>query len=401
MRFLILTQYFPPEVGAAQVRLFSIAKDLRRRGHEVTVVTALPNYPTGIIPAQYRNRWRVEEEIEGIPVTRMWLYPATGRNIGKRLLSYWSFTISAVFGCLSGPRPDVLLVESPPLFLGLSGLLGARLRGARAILNVSDLWPASARELGIITNPTLLWLSSRLEGFLYSAYDWVSAVTPGIRDAVLAVNPDAHLLFLPNGVDTDFFHRVAIDSVEQGFEPGKSVFVYAGTHGYVSAIDVILEAAGLLRDEPTISFVLVGDGSDKPRLEAMAREKQLGNVRFLPSRPVGEMPALFSASRASLVPLRSGEFFRRTLPAKMFPSLACATPVIHCGDGDAAALIKETGCGLVVKPDSPTELAEAVRTLAGDPGLARSLGDRGRQLVEERFGWRSSLDSWLETLGTR
>jgi len=231
MRITILTQYFPPEVGAAQTRLYSIARELKLRGEDVKVVSALPNYPTGRLLPGYRARWSMREKLDDIDVVRMWIYPATGRNPVRRLFSYLSFSFSALFGCFKAGKADLVLVESPPLFLGLTGYLFARLSRTRVALNISDLWPASARELGIITNPVLIWLAERLEHFLYRHVDFVTAVTPGIAEAVHRVAPRSRLLSLPNGVDTQLFHRGDTTAADQSIKPGQIAFIYGGTLG--------------------------------------------------------------------------------------------------------------------------------------------------------------------------
>jgi len=399
LRIQIVTQYFPPEVGAAQTRLYSVAQELRRRGHEISIVTAMPNYPSGRVQPEYRRRRLVREDLDGLRVVRTWIYAATGRNAIKRLASYWSFTLSAMVGCWASGRADVVMVESPPLFLGLTGYLYARMRRSRFIFNVSDLWPASAKELGIITNPALLATAERLARFLYRHADWVSAVTPGIAEAISAADPRARVALLPNSVDVELFQPVSDPAVEQWIRPGETAFIYAGTHGYVSGLDVILDAAERLSDRRDVVFLLVGDGADKPRLERLAESRGIANVRFVPPQPLLAMPALLSASRASVVPLRSAKFFKRTLPAKILPSLACGTPVLHCGDGDAARLIEQGRCGLVVPPERGDLLANAVLRLADDRKLARDLGANGRRLVEERYGWPRAVDAWLSQIG--
>jgi colanic acid biosynthesis glycosyl transferase WcaI len=398
MRITLLTQYFPPEVGAAQVRLYSVARELQRRGQEVKVVTAMPNYPAGKILPEYRGRFSMRENVGGLDVIRTWLYPATGRNPLRRLLSYWTFATTAFIGLVKAGKPDLVLVESPPLFLGITGYLYARIRGARVVLNVSDLWPASARELGMITNPILIGAAVRLERFLYRHADSVTAVTAGIADGIRREAPKATILLLPNGVDIDLFRRTKPDFARPWIQPADIAFLYGGTHGYVSGLDVILDAAARLADHRDIVFVFVGDGADKARLQERAAKAALNNVRFVAAQPPEAMSAFFSASRASIVPLRGDEFFKRTIPAKIFPSLACSTPVIHCGSGDAAMLLNESDCGLVVPPERGDLLAEAVLRLAGDAALAERLGKNGRLLVEQRYAWEPAVGSWLDAL---
>jgi colanic acid biosynthesis glycosyl transferase WcaI len=396
LRFLILTQYFPPEVGAPQVRLLAMAKELQRRGHAVNVVTAMPNYPRGEVFRPYRGRWLVREDIEGLTVTRTWIYAATGSNVVRRLLSYWSFTFSALWGCFRVPKPDLIFVESPPLFLGVTAWLASRLRRAPYVFNVSDLWPESAVQLGIVTNRILISFAEALERFCYRHARNVCTVTEGIRDTIAKVPHTAPVLFLPNGVDLQVFHRLP-DASPSGFESGKATFLFAGTHGYAQGLDVIVEAARKLVPRPDIRFVLVGDGPDKERVKGLAGT--LPNVRFLDPVPVSSMPELFSACRASIVPLRKLDLFKSARPSKILPSLACEAPVIFAGEGETAELIEAKGCGISVAPECPEKLADAVVKLADDSVLARKMGQRGRELVSAEYSWEGIVGRWLTEAG--
>jgi len=386
--------YFPPEVGAPQVRLLALAQQLQKRGHQVDIVTAMPNYPTGVIFEGYRGRGLLRESVGGVSVTRTWLYPAAGDNLFKRLFSYLSFTATALYGSLSNPAPDYFVVESPPLFLGLTGVVAGFLRRRPYVFNVSDLWPASAKEMGLISNRALLGLAEMLERFLYRRARRVSVQTDGIRDAVAQIVGVDRTLPLPNGVDTELFRP----DVPPCGPAGEVRFIYAGTHGYAQGLDVLLDAAEQLAAEPAIAIVLVGDGPDKARLVEAARSRGLGNVRFLDSRPVEEMPPIFTGARASLVPLRDLPLFRGARPSKVLPSLSCATPVIFSGKGEAAQLITESGAGLVVPAEDATALAGAMRTLAGDAALAAEMGANGRRLAVATFSWEAIVGRWLEAL---
>lgn len=397
MRFLILTQYFPPEVGAAQIRLLALARELQAQGHHVDVVTAIPNYPRGQIFPEYRGKWFVEETVDGIPVLRTWIYAATGTNVMRRLWNYWSFALTSLLGWWRVPRPDYVFVESPPLFLGATGYVISRLRGCRFIFNISDLWPASARELGVIRNELLLGLATRLEHFLYRSAFRVTAVTEGICDQIRGIVGDGRVMLLPNGVDTAVFRRVSPAPLAD-IAAGKIPFVYAGTHGYAQGLDVIVEAARLVSDRSDIVLVMVGDGPEKPRLQQLVKRQGLANIRFMDLQPVDRMAAIFSASRASIVPLRRAALFRSARPSKILPSLACETPVIYCGEGETAELLTKYHCGLAVAPESPGELANALRRLADSPSLAAELGRNGRALAETEFSWPAVVGRWLAEL---
>jgi colanic acid biosynthesis glycosyl transferase WcaI len=366
----------------------------------VTVVTAMPNYPTGVVHPAYKGRFVLVDEIEGIPVIRTWIFASTGRNVFLRLASYLSFCCTCVAGCLRGPRPDYILVESPPLFLCGSALIVGLLRRAPFVMIVSDLWPASARDLGFISNRVLLWLAERFEALMYHTAFRIAAVTEGIRDTVAGSVGRAKVTFLPNGVDTDLFRPGGNNSAGI-LRPGEVGFLYAGTHSYYQGLDLILDAAERVRDLPEVVFSFVGDGPEKVRLRREADRRGLTNVRFHDPRAVSEMPPLFAESRASIALFRNVPLFRGGRPAKIFPSLACGTPVIFSGAGETAVLIESSGCGLVTPPGSPSELADAVRRLAKDPALAHELGDAGRRLVEREYTWSGIVERWLAQLPER
>jgi glycosyltransferase involved in cell wall biosynthesis len=396
-RFLILTQHFPPEVGAAQIRLHAFAKQLQAHGHEVRVVTAMPNYPLGKVFPEYRGMRLEHEELDGLYVTRTWILPATGRNVLKRLFSYWSFAISSLPACMMEPKPDFIFVESPPLFLGCTAYVCSRLRGVPFILNVSDLWPASARELGIVRSKTLLWFGERLERFLYRKAYRVTAQTDGIRAYIEAIGGAAKVMVLYNGVDTTDFNPRVTASVPW-VDPREVTFLYAGTLGYAHCWDVILEAAELLRSRSDIIFLLVGDGPEKVRLVEQAQLRNMVNIRFVERRPVTEMPGLFASCRATVVPMRKGELFKATRPSKIFPALACESAVIFGGEGETARLLLKNRCGIVVSPENSREFADAVLRLADHPEESRELGRRGRALVEREYGWDTLVGAWLQEL---
>jgi colanic acid biosynthesis glycosyl transferase WcaI len=373
-----------------------MARELQRRGHQVDIVTAMPNYPKGEIFPGYRNRWLMRETVEGLPVTRTWIHAASGSRFVSRLAGYLSFAASSLPACLRARSPDLIFVESPPLFLGFTAWLASRLRRTRYIFNVSDLWPESAVQLGMVRNRTLIAAAQALERFCYRKAHRVCAVTEGIRDQIATVPGSAPVLLLPNGADLRAFHRIA-KPAPAGIVAGAATFMYAGTHGYAQGLDVVLDAARQLQDRGDIRFLFVGDGPEKPRLQEAG--ESLTNVTFLDPVPASAMPELFSACRASIVPLRKLELFKGARPSKILPSLACETPVIYAGEGETAELIQKSSSGLVVTPECPRELAEALVKLAEDPALARRLGKSGRRLVEARFSWEAIVGRWLDEIG--
>ncbi len=400
MRFLILTQYFPPEVGAAQVRLSSLARELVRCGHRVEVVTALPNYPSGCIAPEWRGRLQRCDCWEGIPVRRVWLHPATGSGL-RRLISYLSFTLAAWCPLLRARRPDVLFVESPPLFLGLTAMAYRRWRGrrTRVVFNVADLWPDSVVRLGLMTNRRFLHLAYRLERWCYARSDGVVAVTEGLRATLTGAKrvAAARVSYLPNGVDTRLFapgSEPAGLREELGLDE-RPIVLYAGTHGYAHGIETALAAARRLSGR-RVQFLFVGDGSEKARLTALGRD--LDNVTFCAPMPPERIALLYRMSVAGLSTLRDNPLFAGTRPAKIFAAMACARPVIYSGAGEGARLVAAVDAGPVVAPEDPAALAQAVCRVLDEPERACAWGENGRKHVVAYYAWSTLVRRWLQQL---
>ena len=206
MKLLILTQYYPPETGAAQNRLHELAVRLKKLGVEVKVLTAMPNYPRMKVFDGYRGKCRDKEEIDGIQVHRSWIYVKTSKSIFHRLVNYFSFVITSFFaGWFRTGKADFILCESPPLFLGMSAYLLSRLKRAGMIFNVSDLWPESAEKLGLIRSKFLLGMSKRLEECLYRKSVLVCGQTQGIVKNIADRFPDKRTYWLPNGADLAYY----------------------------------------------------------------------------------------------------------------------------------------------------------------------------------------------------
>ncbi|MCL8208461.1 MAG: glycosyltransferase family 4 protein [Actinomycetia bacterium] len=398
---VMLTQYYPPDPGAASVRLQATARELVRRGWRVAVVTAFPHH-LGFSDPRYRG-W-VREEWDGpVRVVRTWIWPAPPGHLGRRLLNYLSFTVSSLLGLMRVGRADYLLVESPPLFLGATAWLWSVLRGIPYLLSVSDLWPESAVALGLVSSPLAVRLARALERFLYRHAHRILAVTEGIARGVADAGiPRDRILPAPNGVDLERFAPVQEDPELRralGLE-GRHVFLYPGTLGYAQGLEVVVEAADLLRDRSDVAFLLVGDGPVRPALEARVRELGLTNVVFAGLQPVERMPAYFALARAAVVPLRRHPLFAGARPSKLFAAWGAGVPVIFCGEGEAAELVERSGGGVVVPPEDGPALAMAVDLFARlADAEVRHIGAEGRRFVAEHFTWPAIVEGWLGGLG--
>lgn len=401
MRFLILTQYFPPEIGGPQTRLAAMATELRALGHDVEIVTGIPNYPRGEFFSGYRAKLYRRETLDGLTVNRVWLYPAMGGGI-RRLINYLSFAATSLIGLWRSARADYIFVESPPLFLSVPAVVVARLKGSQVILNVADLWPDAIFQGGFMKKGLGFRCLEMLETWGYKHAAYVNAVTAGIRDTLVNQKgvPAAKMLFLPNGVDTERFLPRPGDaalSARLGLE-GKKIILWAGTLGFAHGLDNILAAAKLLDGRGDTHFLFVGDGSAKLKLQDLASSMRLRNVSFLAPVSNRELAAYISISTAGLASLLDIPLHDGARPSKMFPVLASGRPLIFVGRGEAARLIHDAGAGIVVAPGNPEALAATVLELAGNPGLAESLGQRGRKYVEDHLQWSRLIGTWVKQL---
>ncbi|HDN27667.1 MAG TPA: glycosyltransferase WbuB, partial [Thioploca sp.] len=378
MHFLMLTQYFPPETGAPQVRLAAMIGELLRLGHTVEVVTALPNYPHGKIFPDYRGRFYRLASFEGVRVHRVWMYAATGAGI-KRLLNYFSFMITAWWGLRKAKKPDYLFVESPPLFLGITGYLMAKRWRVPFIFNIADLWPDTVRSLGLIRDGFTLRQAEKLEKWLYCKADCVTVVTESVRQILINDKqvPAHKVLLLPNGVDTQLFKPQPADAslrARLNLPVDKQIILYAGTHGYAHGMEVILEAAQLLANI-NVLFLCVGGGSEKIRIQQLCERMGLKNVRFWEPQPPELIASLYNLALAGISTFRNSPMLECTRPAKTLPIMACGKPVLLSSAGEIAQLIAEAKAGIVVAPGDYVALADGARRLINDLAYATQLGN--------------------------
>lgn len=391
MRLTILTQYYPPETGAPQQRWGDLARRLVGRGHRVQVVTAMPNYPSGVVDPPWRGRLVGREVRDGVEVLRSWISVSPRRGTVGQVATYASFVASAAATApvRAGPA-DVVMWESPPLFLAPVAWLLARRLGARLVMNVSDLWPASAVDLGVLRDPRLVRLFEGWERLAYRSADLVTHQTEGIGDGVAARAPGTPRHLFPNGVDVEVFRRVESPTrlrVELGLTgahgAGGAVVGYAGNFGRAQALEQVVDAAALL---PQAMFVLVGDGPRRDAVAEHARSRGVANVRLVRPLPAAQMPEVLSLFDAAIVPLADRPVFDGARPSKLFELLAVGTPVVYCGRGEGARLVADSGGGLVVAPERPPELASALAEVLGWSAQRRAgAGDAARRFVEAHF----------------
>ena len=390
MRILFFSHYFPPEGNAPAARTHAHCRRWAAAGHDVTVVTCVPNHPRGIVYPGYRNRLRQVEEMDGVRVVRVGTYLAANAAVWRRAASWLSYLAAAVVSGLAERRPDVVIATSPQFFCAWAGVLVGAARRRPLLLEIRDLWPASVAAVGAVRSRTVLWLLERLERLAYASAAGIVTVGDGYRRGLVERGVDpARVSVVTNGVDAELFRPRPPDpeyKARLGLA-GRFVVAWCGAVGLAHGLDVVLRAGARLmeRGRRDVVFLLVGDGARLDALRAEASDRGLDNVVFAGRLDRGEIPGVLACSDAFLVHLRASPLFATVMPSKIFEGAAMALPLVVGVQGFARRFVENAGCGLCIEPGDDGGLVDAVLRLAGDPALRRRLGEAGRARVAHEF----------------
>jgi glycosyltransferase involved in cell wall biosynthesis len=386
LKVILVSQYFPPEVGATQSRIQAFAEHLSDRGHTVTVISEFPNHPHGIIPPEYRGRIFEDDCSNGYRTLRVWVSAHESKTALTRMQLYLSFMATATAITPVAGRADVVLATSPPLFAAVAGAAIARLTRAPFVLDIRDLWPAAAVSLNQLSNPAVAHMSNALEAWLYREATATVAVTRPFCDHIDRFRDpvQTRTALVPNGTLELFLQYSGGNGrVKLGIDDDRFLLTFAGLHGIAQGLPSILDTAEQIDGEAAFAFV--GDGPVKDALVAEAKERGLSNVHFLPQVPLEATPEILGASDALLVPLSKHPTFSTFVPSKMMDFMAMGKPVVLAAAGEAARILTLAGAGVVVPPEDPESLANAVRWLRDNPEEASEMGRRGREFARSRL----------------
>jgi putative colanic acid biosynthesis glycosyltransferase WcaI len=401
VRILVLVDRFWPEIGAPAFRTLEHARVWRARGHEVTVVTCVPNHPSGVPFRGYRNVPFQEETKDGIRVIRVGTYMTRNEGIIKRTLDYASFALSCVLQHRRIPDADVILATSPTFFTAIAGWLLSILKGRPWVFELRDLWPASIRAVGV-SQSRFLDLVERFELFLYRDATRVLSVTHSFRDELVRRGIDRDKIdVVTNGVDTKEFSpefapfdaRTAL-----GVPPGVVLAGYIGTIGMAHGLEAVVEAAALTRSRTDIRYVIIGEGAERLRIEELALRRAPTNLTVSGFVPHDRVPSYLAALDISIVHLKADPVFRSVIPSKIFESMAMGRPLVMGVEGESAEIVREADAGICVPSGSGDAIAQAVVSLADRPGERRRLGRNGRKAAVLHFGREPLAIDALESL---
>ena len=403
MRVLILHMRYWPEATGTGPLVTELAEDLAAAGEDVVVVTSEPHYGLQEIPAEFRGGLIHRTLKSGVTVYRT-LAPVAhvGSALGRGL-DYAAYTVLASLAAISLGPVDIILCVAPPVTVGFSGWVVGFLRKCPTVFNAQDIWPDGLISMGRIHNRVLIALFRRVEQLVYRTSKRITVVSEGMRKNVLSKGVAAgRVQVIPNWVDTERIHPVeGPNPFRNELALGESfVVLFAGNVGYAAGLESVLAAAGLLRGEPRICFLIVGEGSAKADLLRAAEWEGLTNVRFLPTQPSGILSNVLGAGDVGLVPLREG-MGAVSVPSKAYAIMAGGRPVLAAvpTDSEIRHLVAEAKCGVCVPAEEPQALAEAVRRLANEPDKLKEYGRNARSYVVERYSRAIMTSRYRKLLG--
>ena len=399
MKILILTQWFDPE---PTLKGMLFARELVARGHEVEVLTGFPNYPGGKVYPGYRIRPWARERLDGIDVLRVALYPSHDNSGIHRVLNYASFALAAaIIGTALIRKPDVMYVYHPPITAGFAATVIGFIRRAPFVYDIQDLWPDTVAASGMMSNRAALGLLGRVCKFVYRRASHITVLSPGFKQSLARRGvPPNKIDVIYNWCDETVFNADYEAGTRLASSADKFSVLFGGTMGTAQGLDIVLQAARICqRTTPTVEFVFVGGGVERARLERLAQEMQLENVRFMPQQPMRAMGGILAGAEALLVHLKDDPLFRITIPSKTQAYLAAGKPILMGVRGDAADLINSSGSGVICQPGDPVSIAAAVKALAvaGHARLAE-MGSNGRAFYNRELSVAVGVDRFEKIL---
>jgi len=382
MRILFLSDNFPPESNAPATRTYEHTREWVKEGHQVRVITCAPNFPRGQVFLGYQNYWYHKSHTDGIEVIRVKTYIAANDGFFRRTLDYLSFAFSSFFAGMLQPRPDILVATSPQFFTVISGWLLSCFFRCKFVFELRDLWPESIVAVGAMKRGLLIKLLERLELFLYHRADCIVAVTHAFKQNLVSRGVPASKIFVVlNGVDLSKYSpsnsKDELLAQQLGIH-NKFVVAYLGTHGMAHGLDKVLDCAYLLKENSDIVFLFAGDGAERPKLLEKRQHLGLTNVIMHEAFPKEDMHKVWSLADLALIPLRNLDTFRTVIPSKIFEAMAQGIPLlISLPEGETTELVQNIGSGVVVEPENPEAMAQAVLKLYRDKELVQTIREAG------------------------
>lgn len=402
LKILIVTHYYPPEIGAPQARLSEMAQIWKEEGHDVSVLTCFPNHPTGEIPKDYQGQKSMVEVIKGIRIKRCWVYATPNKGFLKKLINHLSFMVTAVIqGHREAKGVDIIIGSSPTFFSIISVYILSMMYRIPFVFEVRDLWPAIFKELDIIKNKTVLAGLESIELFLYRKASLVVPVTDAFADDIESRGiPKEKIAVFKNGVNIDVFSpKPYPESLAKELRlENKFIVLYIGAHGISHALDTILYSAQKLKDHLNIHFLFVGEGAEKAQLQNLKEKLELTNVTFLPGQDKEKVADFYAMMDIGLVPLRNIPLFKSFIPSKMFEIMGMGKPIVGSVEGESALILQASGAAKIGPPENVDTLVENILYFYKNKEKLVEFGDRGLTYVQNYFNRKKIAQAYVSRL---
>lgn len=396
MKILLLTQYFPPEPGSGSSKMAELADFLAGRGHKVVVVTAFPNRPEGRIHQGYKMGLWLKEKRNGYTIVRVPLYITSKRRSFKhRMLNHISFMVTAIYGGLIAGKTDIVYFYSPPIFLGITAWFLKKRNSAKSIMEINDLWPDAAIYMGVIKSHAIRKIAWYFEKSVYGITDHLSfysnihrqtIINKGISKSKTEIHKlwvDTKLFCMQNNEDVEL--KKAISEIRSKYRfNDKFVLLYAGKIGFAQGLDVVVDAATKLKDDPTVMFAIMGEGPEEKPLKELAKKRRLTNLVFIQYKPIGQVPKYLRAADVLYAQLAPAPHRLGTIPAKVLSYMSMGRPVVVAAKGETETLLKESGAGIAIEPNDAQTLVDAILFLKGSSDT-ENMGKAGRFFALRHF----------------
>ncbi len=407
MKILLIHQYFLGANEGGGSRFNEMTRLWSEQGHRVTVIAGMVHYTTGKKSPKYRKKFIVRESLShGRTVYRCHVSQAYNSNFLGRLWAYFSFVFSSALCGVFAVRGkyDVVVVTSPPLFVGITGYILATVKRAKLVFEIRDLWPESAIDTGVLTHPVLIRLAQWLEKWIYRRADLINTLTPAFRRILIDIKevPAQKVMMIPNAADFSFVENISSDYDRTTFRrqhglEGKFVIIYVGAHGVANDLMQLVDAAQLLQDTRAF-FLCIGEGMEKPKLESEVARRDLHNISFLAAVSKSDVFQYILAADAGTAVLKKCDTFRTVYSNKTFDYMSCRKPILMAIDGASRELIENARCGLFIEPGDAEAFRTQVLKYLQDPRLVAEHGENGYRYAREHFDRRALAARYLDTL---
>jgi len=395
MHVFLITQYFPPEIGAAATRWGDYTDILVKQGHRVTVLCEMPNYPLGEYFPGYKRQWVKKEYIsQNLTIIRSFTWATDRRSIIKKLGNYLIFMLSGLINALKIKNYDILIISSPPLFAGVIGAIIAKIKSIHFFLDIRDLWPESVKSLGEVKSRVLINLGRKLESFIYKTTTGYILAVPGFKKYFTENHPSEikkSMVELINGVSRTF---IELAQQNDRIPDKKFTVLYSGNIGQAQGLETVIQAANILQKYP-INFLFVGNGVKLQSLEEKSNQMELDNISFMPPQRKEDLIQIIKKSSVCLVPLKNEPLFRHAIPSKLFEYMVCGRPVIVSIEGEIETIIKKANSGLIATPEDADSITKQILYYYNNRNKIDNHGQNGVLYVTENVRKETLLSDAL------